>query len=112
MSQCVRRTKRQGLTMKQDQPLQRLLNDTAAATYVGVKPGTLRNLRSSDRRRIERGEEPRGPRWIVVRGRAFYERTDLDGWIDGNAVPYAKTSARPWLEDYARRRADGSGELE
>jgi hypothetical protein len=62
------------------------MNDTAAAAYLGVTVAYLRNQRWSDRKRMERGEAPEGPPWIVLNGRPYREKRALDRWIDARKV--------------------------
>jgi hypothetical protein len=88
----------------------RLLNNNDTATFMGIEPRSLNNLRSADKRRIDNGEEPVGPRWVTIRGRPFYRLRDLQDWVNGNAVEYGKTTTRPWLEEWAAKRRAGRGE--
>lgn len=53
----------------------RLLNVKEAAEYTGLKPGTFYNL-------ICRREIP----YVKLRRRVFFEKADLDLWIDRSKV--------------------------
>jgi hypothetical protein len=69
-------------------PAKRLFSHFEAAAYRCISPGTQANERLRDRKRIARGEEPLGPRWVTVNDKPYYEKRDLDAWLDANAVPY------------------------
>ncbi len=53
-----------------------LLNEQAAATVIGCKPGTLRNWRY----------QRRGPRYYSQHRRIVYRRSDLTSWLLKNPV--------------------------
>jgi predicted DNA-binding transcriptional regulator AlpA len=50
-----------------------------AAQYLGVSESLLAKLRMRDRREI-------GPTFIKISGCILYRRSDLDAWLDQNAV--------------------------
>lgn len=73
----------------------RALRENDAAAYLSLSAPFLRNLRTQDARRKERGEPIQGPRWIsldVGRGSGArpavrYLREDLDRWLDDQGGP-------------------------
>jgi hypothetical protein len=75
----------------------RLLNNAEAASYRGVAATTANNERCRDRQRIERGEEPIGPPWVMINGSPFYEIAALDAWIESRSEPFGIAS-RPQLQ--------------
>ncbi|MEO1407770.1 MAG: DNA-binding protein [Pseudomonadota bacterium] len=53
----------------------------AAAAYLGVSESFLAKLRMRDKRAS-------GPRFIKIAGCVIYRRTDLDDWLEANAIEY------------------------
>src|SRR2546427_262263 len=68
----------------------KLLTDRAAAAYCARSPSWIRALRAADTLARRQGRTPSGPPWIVIGRSVFYKLTDLDAWIDSNAVPYGQ----------------------
>ncbi len=68
----------------------KLLTDRAAAEYCARSPSWIRARRASDTQARRQGRPPSGPPWIVIGRSVFYKLTDLDAWIDSNAVPYGQ----------------------
>lgn len=60
----------------------RVMDEKSAGIYVNDSQSLMRNRRYEDERRVARGEEPLGPRY-VRRGRLIrYYIEDLDQWLD------------------------------
>ena len=57
-------------------PPDQLLTQEAAAAYIGVKPPTLASWRHFGR----------GPSYVKVGRRAFYKVTDIERWLNEQAV--------------------------
>jgi predicted DNA-binding transcriptional regulator AlpA len=57
-------------------PPDRLLNQEAAATMIGVKIATLANWRHFGK----------GPKYIKVGRSAYYKISDIDSWLDSRRV--------------------------
>lgn len=50
----------------------RKMRERQAAAYIGLAPGTLRNMR----------HQHRGPRYSKAGRTVLYDRIDLDAWLD------------------------------
>ena len=57
-------------------PPNRLLNQEAAAALIGVKPPTLAGWRHYNR----------GPRYLKIGRSCFYRTSDIEEWLDAQAV--------------------------
>jgi predicted DNA-binding transcriptional regulator AlpA len=65
-------------------PPDRLLNQEATAAMIGVKPPTLASWRHYGK----------GPKYIKVGRSAYYKVSDIEGWLDTQAVvPFRKDDA-------------------
>ena len=64
-------------------PTPRTLSEAAAALYIGVAPGTLRNWRS-------RGQ---GPPYLRVGRRRLYAVADLDRWLEAAREDFGRAPA-------------------
>ncbi|MBL8329337.1 MAG: hypothetical protein JNJ71_10830 [Rubrivivax sp.] len=64
----------------------RALREHDAAAYLGFSSSYLRNQRVADMRKMAKGEEIDGPRWVNIGTAVRYLREDLDAWIDSFRV--------------------------
>ncbi len=60
----------------------RSLRERDAALYTGFSASYLRNLRTQDMRRRQRGEGICGPKWVNFGTAVRYYVEDLDAWLD------------------------------
>jgi hypothetical protein len=73
-----------------------LLNQEEAAKYLGRSAGWLRNTRSRDNQRRERGEPVEGPPWVILGRQPMYPLHEFRGqpgliqWVERNAVPFGQ----------------------
>ncbi len=77
---------------------QLLLNTSSAARALNRSLSWMRERRTLDRQRLDRGLEALGPRWVVINESIYYRVADLERWIEERGVAFG---ALPFRGDVA-----------